>query len=60
MSPVTDPFHWNIFCFFVRILIPSREQYLNVNSLVLFKELSSDIIFNFLKEINNVLQVVSC
>ena len=53
MSPVTNPFHWNIFCFFCSDLTDIREKYSNVNSLkVLFKEVSSNIVFNFLKDIN--------
>ena len=45
MSPLTNPFHWNLFSFF-------KKKNVNVDSLkVLFKEVSLDVVFNFLKEI---------
>ena len=53
MYPVTNPFHWDISGFFCSDLIDIREHYFNVDSLkVLFKDVSSNIIFNFLKDIN--------
>ena len=48
MSPVMNSFHWSIFCFFCSDLIDIRRNYFNVDSLkVLFEEISSDVIFNF-------------
>ena len=55
VSPVMSPFHWYIFCLFCSDLIDIRQTYFNVNSLkVLFRDMYSDIIFNFLKEIKKI------
>ena len=54
MSPVMNPFHWNIiillFCAVSEIDI--REKYFSVDSLKLFKAVSSDIIFSSIQDIN--------
>ena len=61
MSPEMDPYHWNIIIFlFCSDLIDNREKYFNVYLLkVLFKEISSDIVFNCLKEIINMFYKLS-
>ena len=52
LSPMINPFHWNIFCFFCSDVIDITENYFNIDLLkVLLKEASSDV-FNFPKEIN--------
>ena len=48
MSPVMNPFHWNIIILlFCADLIHIREKFFSVDSLkLLFKTVSSDIIFS--------------
>ena len=59
MSPATNPFRRNMILLPCSDLIHIREKYFNVNSLkVLFKEVSSDIILNFLKEINTLIKKI--